>query len=365
MKKYTLEYVGQYFKDHDCKLLEEEYKNNSTKMKYMCSCGNISEISFASFKKGSRCKKCGTKRGSEKLKFTLEHVEQYFEEHNCKLLETEYINCDYLMAYKCNCGNISKISFYSFKQGIRCNKCGTKRAAEKHRLTLEYVEQCFKDGGCKLLEKEYINNYTLMKYKCFCGNISKISFSNFRKGASCSKCGNHKELTLSRAKQYFLDHNCTLLENSCKNSSTLMKYICSCGNVGKTTFNNFQQRHRCKKCAIKRIKGKNHYNYNPNLTDEDREKNRMNDPLYYRWRKRVFVRDDYTCQKCFQIGGNLNAHHIKNYSTNKSLRLIGSNGVTFCVDCHKDFHHIYGYKNNNRQQLEEFLTEDKLIFSHT
>ena len=32
------------------------------------------------------------------------------------------------------------------------------------RLTLEYVDQCFKEGGCILLETEYINSKTKLFY---------------------------------------------------------------------------------------------------------------------------------------------------------------------------------------------------------
>lgn len=61
-KKLTYEYVEKYFKEEGCKLLETEYKNNSTKMKYICTCGDINEISFDSFKQGCKCKKCGYKK---------------------------------------------------------------------------------------------------------------------------------------------------------------------------------------------------------------------------------------------------------------------------------------------------------------
>ena len=34
--KFTYEYVYNYFKEQKCKLLETEYINSSTKMKYKC-----------------------------------------------------------------------------------------------------------------------------------------------------------------------------------------------------------------------------------------------------------------------------------------------------------------------------------------
>lgn len=82
---------------------------------------------------------------------------------------------------------------------------------------------------------------------------------------------------------------------------------------------------------------------------------------YRSWRKCVFERDSYTCQKCGDNkGGNLNAHHILNYSEHENLRYEVSNGITLCEKCHSNkyensFHRIYGMTNNTKEQLEEFL----------
>ena len=58
------------------------------------------------------------------------------------------------------------------------------------------------------------------------------------------------------------------------------------------------------------------------------------------WRKSIWIRDDYTCQKCGIKGGCgkaviLNAHHIKSYSKYPECRYDMNNGITLCIDCHK------------------------------
>lgn len=80
--------------------------------------------------------------------------------------------------------------------------------------------------------------------------------------------------------------------------------------------------------------------------------------IYDEWRKKVFVRDDYTCQECSKRGGYLQAHHIKELSKlieeypnieeefiKDSYKLIRNeyfwnieNGLTLCVECHAKFH---------------------------
>lgn len=94
-------------------------------------------------------------------------------------------------------------------------------------------------------------------------------------------------------------------------------------------------------------------------TKEARERKSSN---YIQWRNEVFLRDNYTCQCCERRGGDLNAHHIKNFKDNIELRYKVNNGITLCKECHllgyKDsFHSIYGEKNNTKEQLIEYITK--------
>lgn len=81
---------------------------------------------------------------------------------------------------------------------------------------------------------------------------------------------------------------------------------------------------------------------------------------YIQWRDSVFKRDNYTCQCCSQRGGDLNVHHINNFNEDIDNRFEIDNGITLCKKCHlvgnpDSFHSIYGERNNNREQLIEFL----------
>ena len=73
------------------------------------------------------------------------------------------------------------------------------------------------------------------------------------------------------------------------------------------------------------------------------------------WRKAVFARDNWTCQKYGIRGGELHPHHIKNFAEYPKLRFAIDNGITFSEKAHREFHKKYGNKNNTKEQLEEFL----------
>lgn len=83
---------------------------------------------------------------------------------------------------------------------------------------------------------------------------------------------------------------------------------------------------------------------------------------YREWRKWVFDRDNYTCKCCGDKSHKkhpvkLIAHHIYNWKDNPDKRYDINNGITLCEDCHLMFHILFGKKDNNLLQLNEFLLE--------
>lgn len=55
---------------------------------------------------------------------------------------------------------------------------------------------------------------------------------------------------------------------------------------------------------------------------------------YVAWRIAVFERDNYTCQDCGQIGGDLEAHHVHEFAQYLDERFVVDNGKTLCLKCH-------------------------------
>jgi|SRR3990167_2080381 len=60
-------------------------------------------------------------------------------------------------------------------------------------------------------------------------------------------------------------------------------------------------------------------------------------PIHKKWSREVKKRDNYTCQKCGQIGGKLESNHIKSFANYPKFRFELSNGETLCIFCHKGY----------------------------
>lgn len=98
----------------------------------------------------------------------------------------------------------------------------------------------------------------------------------------------------------------------------------------------------CKDCKKNHLKSKEYH-----LIRESKE--------FKIFRDCVFTTDDYVCQKCGQKGYKLHPHHILNFSQHPEERFNPNNGITFCEDCHREFHKIYGVQNNTKEQVVEFI----------
>ena len=137
-------------------------------------------------------------------------------------------------------------------------------------------------------------------------------------------------------KKYWLRYNQYLMyKRGDKN------YCCNCS---KTLFNS----------------GENNPGWNPNLTEEERI-NRRNYEEYTKFVKKVLARDNYTCKCCGKILNNNGiVHHLDGYNWCVERRTDETNGITLCKTCHKEFHSIYGYGNNTKEQFEYFIKNKKI-----
>lgn len=151
------------------------------------------------------------------------------------------------------------------------------------------------------------------------------------------------------------------VEDLSPRSSVKVLIQCDCCNKEYETpyysynTNNHEGRFYCNNCKSKVLNsGENHCKWDENKTHEKRfAERKLIDNQYFI--KKVFKRDNYTCQCCGQYKINIEAHHLDGYDWCIEKRFDETNGITLCGTCHKNFHSVYGYGNNIKEQYEEWI----------
>lgn len=241
------------------------------------------------------------------------------------------------------------------------------------KLNYAQVSDNVSASGYMLLteQKDYLNTRQKLRVKCKCGEIVETTLSNLRKMQGCSMCCPNKERSFSKIEKAFRDAGCVLLtKEDLYSAQSAISYVCQCGKTSSIRATCFLMGQRCFECGKKKRQGINHRyykqgykikgdknpNWNPNLTDEERTiRQYRGNTEYKEWRTSIFRRDGFLCCKCKVRNGDINAHHILNFSEHRNSRFDIDNGITLCKQHHDEFHKIYGKQNNNRQQLEEYI----------
>lgn len=227
-----------------------------------------------------------------------------------------------------------------------------------------------------LLSTEYNGNgtkdrkKTALKLVCDKGHVFYRTWGEIKNGVRCEDCSRrytNQEQFLSFIFNKYGDEYEVI--GDYVNSQTKIKVKHNkCGNIFYTTPNSLANGHGCPNPFCCKKRGKEHYRYNENLSDEERYRDRKARKEYRDWRSAVYRNHYFSCDICGSKSSKeskIVAHHLESYDVNESLRYDVSNGVALCESCHKDFHNKYGYGHNTREQYEEYKNnQDDTEVSH-
>jgi 5-methylcytosine-specific restriction endonuclease McrA len=297
----------------------------------------------------------GKKERSAWNKVQIKEVRAAFINRGYEPLFINYSNAIERLDAKTNEGYVISVAYH----GIKTEKVPTVFGNGnphtinniRHYLKLENI-------NCELMSSEFKSaGKDKLLWSCDKGHQFYMTWNSVQQGRRCPFCaGTHKKTTEQFRAQ--------VSESTCGEYLLLGEYNrdcehvkirhIKCGHEYMVTPSHFLGGRRCPKCAIRY--GENNNKYNPELLPEDRVLRRV---LYgesiIKWRTSVYEKDNYTCVKCKTRGRYLHAHHLDGYNWCKEKRFEVSNGITLCRKCHRDFHLIYGMKDNTREQFAKYL----------
>ena len=353
-----------------------DYINSGTKVEIICPTHGLFTQNAGSHLSGHGCNKCSTKIQLREQNF----FNKAFEIHGNKYdySKVNYVHSNTVIEIICPIHGAFWKTPKNHLSGFGCKECGQ---INKHKLTAMSIDEFTKrstaiHGDKYSYEKTQYGSFDV-KLEIICdihGSFWQTPRCHLD-GQGCRVCGIAKMVaTNSKTTTQFVQEALEIhgdkygYENSIYiNSATKLEIMCyKHGAFWQTPNHHIDYKSGCIECAREKRAaeswGENNPNYNPNLTIEERSRIR---PGMSGWRDKVVKFYNYTCQKCSYIGGqklgDIVAHHIEAYATNRDLRLEISNGICLCLECHKEFHRIYGRTGTNRTQLEEFLSPSKLF----
>ncbi len=117
--KLTLKQIKESFEQEGYILDTKKYKNNKTKLDYICPNGHNNSMKWNVWQRGHRCPTCYIDR----QKLTYNFVKESFKKENYILLSKEYVNADTKLDYRCSKNHEHGITYHSWYQGCRCPTC--------------------------------------------------------------------------------------------------------------------------------------------------------------------------------------------------------------------------------------------------
>jgi 5-methylcytosine-specific restriction endonuclease McrA len=346
-------------------VIERELSEKYKKPKWICQCdcGKLSSVTGDSLKRDNT-KSCGcliffpenTKNKGRKVK---DLVGQRFG----KLVVIKFshiIKSDGAQwLCKCDCGNEKIISGRNLRKS-NSTSCGCKRSEHLVVFGLKKRKNIIgnKYGRLFVIEFSHINksNSAFWICECNCGNIVIVQGTKLRSGhtKSCgcllkdfAKENFFIDITGETFGYFFVEKFVSIGERGSQ-----WECLCKCGNRKIVYATDLKAGHVTSCGCKRRTILKKYEDSDKSFTERELVRQSVE---YSEWRTSVFKTGNYICEKCGQRGGYIEAHHVLSFDKNLEERFDVKNGIVFCKHCHVDFHKNYGFGDNTREQLKEFL----------
>jgi hypothetical protein len=365
LRKLNTEIVKKEAEKYGYKLIGE-YKEKE-KITIECKNGHRDKI-WVHRLKYKVCKEC--KKQEKALEIRKEIESQGYTLHN------EYEGCYTVLRMTCKNGHLRECRIDSFRKN-GCEQC----ANEENMKNI--IKQLEDEGYTIHVIPE--NTHGVIEATCKNGHFRKAKVYNFL-NHGCPQCNEKRNYSydFEYVKEVFDSKGYTLLATEYINCKQYLPYICSCGEYNETTFDAILNSDKlyCNKCKGKYISGENHPNWNGGISEVTH---------YLRehivdWKRRSMEACGY---KCMITGEKyIEVHHLHPFHlileeiasivdfeikqkigehTSEELDLLeklcidlhNKYGLGICLSptIHRQFHSIYGNRNNTVEQFISFVKE--------
>lgn len=336
---------------------------------------------ITSFKnKNIKCKKCNSFAQYIINTFDEEYLDKIWSNKNNKSPWDVSSKSDKSFWFNClnNPNHTYEKSLYHFSNGSRCPYCSNHKITKENSLGVIFpeVKKIWSVQNSKSIYEYSPSSSIGVYWKCENGihedyyrEIARSNTHNF-KCPECSKILSSKSRRKNLKGLQFNELTPIGINEKLTQDKKRVYWdcLCSCGNTCSVPEDKLVSGNT-KTCGNRLIhySGSSNGNWKGGITPQlisERTSSKYNN-----WRDEVYKKDWYTCQCCGNSKNiNKNAHHIYNFSEDESRRYLLTNGILLCDNCHSatiptGFHYLYGTRNNNSQQLEEYINQRRKLLN--
>jgi hypothetical protein len=178
----SLETYRQIARDRGGVCLSEEYLGSMKKLSFRCNEGHIWSATPNSIKsKKTWCRECATKNKFD----SIETFQKIAVSKGGVCLSRNYAGQKDRLKFKCGNGHVFITKAKDIKEGKWCKEC----FIDNHRSGLTECQLLAKERGGECLSKTYVNQHTLMKWRCASKHEWQTRYSVIKyNGSWCPEC---------------------------------------------------------------------------------------------------------------------------------------------------------------------------------
>lgn len=194
------------------------------------------------------------KTGDQIKRYTISDMKRLAKNKKGRCISNEYLGIDVHLSWKCSCGNVfSATPTKVIHRQQWCPVCGIKKRSISQASNIEECKKIALKKNGKCLSNKYVNNSTLLKWKCnkdhiWSATLRSVKGSKNRKGTWCPTCSGNLPHDLKYAHMVAADLNWKCLSKSYINYNSKMDWKCSEGHEFSQSLAKVVSRKRCPKC---------------------------------------------------------------------------------------------------------------------
>ena len=232
-------------------LLSKKPSKKTDSLKFVCAKGHqFSKRLDVTLWTGADCQQC--KRDKNKAEKNTARAKQIADANGAVLISKIVLSTKEKIEFRCAQNHTVIKSIDKLSTPPFCGKCAKQIAQKEHGAKqLSEINKFAKQNGLQLLSTEYVNNRTLMKWRCDASHVFEARWDNIQQGHRCPFCSGSKVIggLVKRALNLADKNGGILISEKVSTSKQKLEWQCQNGHQFKARLDHVHQGSWCFECA--------------------------------------------------------------------------------------------------------------------